>query len=724
MARRLSLCAAAAMAIAVVGGLAPIAVATTAAAAAAPRTATVVGSLQSEAGCPGDWDPGCAATELIREGDSTAYSKALDVPAGSYELKVAVNKSWDESYGADGVKDGANIPLVLKGPAKLTFSYDDSTPKIGVAATDLPGAATAADKTLAGSSLRSSLTREQRYFLMTDRFANGSTANDQGGLTGSRLETGFDPTDKGFFHGGDLAGVTKKLDYIKSLGTTAIWLTPTFKNQPVQGTGADASAGYHGYWITDFTQIDPHLGTNAEMKSLIAAAHAKGMTVFFDIITNHTADVIDYQGGAHAYVSKETSPYKDATGVAFDDKAFAGGSTFPALAAATSFPYVPIFRTEADNTAKVPAWLNDPTVHHNRGDSTFVGESAEYGDFVGLDDLFTEQPKVVDGMTDICKNWVDIGIDGFRIDTVKHVDMPFWQKFSPAIQAEASGNPDFFMFGEVYDSSPAVMRTFTTTGKLPATIDFGFQSTALAFAQGKPTTGLRDLYAADDYYTDTDSNAYQLPTFLGNHDMGRVAMMLTGSGSTGTDLMARTKLANDLMFLTRGQPVVYYGDEQGFIGTGGDKDARQDMFATNVSQYAGEEILGGAAGSKDRYDKKEPLYQQISALSKLRSANPGLADGAQIHRYASDAAGIYAFSRVDAASGTEYVVVANNSATTQSAAFATYGKNATFAQIYGGHAALRSGKDTRVTASVPALSVSVWKAQGKIASARQHPRRG
>jgi len=318
---------------------------------------------------------------------------------------------------------------------------------------------------------------------------------------------------------------------------------------------------------------------------------------------------------------------------------------------------VPIFRTEAGETAKVPAWLNDPTMYHNRGDSTFAGESSEYGDFVGLDDLFTERPKVVDGMTDIYRKWVD----------------------------------------------------------------FGFQATALAFAQGKPTTGLRDLYAADDYYTDTDSNAYQLPTFLGNHDMGRAAMMLKGSGSTGTDLMARTKLANDLMFLTRGQPVVYYGDEQGFIGSGGDKNARQDMFATKVSQYAGEEILGGTAGSKDRYDTKAPLYQQISALSKLRAANPGLADGAQIHRYASDGAGIYAFSRVDAASGTEYLVVANNSTAAKSATFATYGKNASFTQIYGGRAALKSGKDTRVSASVPALSVSVWKAQSSIAKRTAAP---
>ena len=111
--------------------------------------------------------------------------------------------------------------------------------------------------------------------------------------------------------------MTDKLDYIKGLGTTSIWLTPSFKNRPVQGSGANASAGYHGYWITDFTQIDPHLGTNAEMKTLIAKAHAKGMKVFFDIITNHTADVIDYAnpnaGGASPTPTsaRRSRPYKD-----------------------------------------------------------------------------------------------------------------------------------------------------------------------------------------------------------------------------------------------------------------------------------------------------------------------------------------------------------------------------------------------------------------------------
>ena len=221
----------------------------------------------------------------------------------------------------------------------------------------------------------------------------------------------------------------------------------------MQGSGSDASAGYHGYWITDFTQIDPHLGTNADMKTLIAAAHAKGMKVYFDIITNHTADVISYDGGKYTYVPKATTPYKDASGNAFDDAAVAGkpactgGATapdcFPAMSAATSFPYVPKV-ADADKDVKVPAWLNDTTLYHNRGDSTYAGESSTYGDFSGLDDLFTENPKVVSGMEDIYKSWVDFGVDGFRIDTVKHVNMQFWQSFSPAIldHAKATGKDE------------------------------------------------------------------------------------------------------------------------------------------------------------------------------------------------------------------------------------------------------------------------------------------
>jgi pullulanase-type alpha-1,6-glucosidase len=701
------------------GGLLPIALAAPAEAAA--RTVTVVGDLQSELGCPQDWAPACTATDLVQQSGTTTYARDLAVPAGTWHVKVAIDHAWAESYGVDG--GSADIVFRLAGPSTLRFTYDDSTHRVGIAPTDLPGAAGDADRALAQDSLRSGLTKERFYFLMADRFANGTTANDAGGLTGGRLETGLDPTDKGFYHGGDLMGVVDKLDYIKGLGTTAIWLTPSFKNRPVQGTGDAASAGYHGYWITDFTQIDPHLGSNDDMKALIAAAHAKGMKVFFDIITNHTADVIDYQQGTYSYVSKATAPYKDAAGNVFDDAKVAESPAFPALNL-ESFPLTPFFHTPAGAAAKTPAWLNDPTMYHNRGDSTYSGESSTYGDFSGLDDLFTERPQVLSGMTDIYSKWVDFGVDGFRIDTAKHVNLPFWQGFSPAIldHAKSTGRPNFFMFGEVYDGDPAYASVFSTAGKLPATLDFGFQGSALGFASSTATTKLRDFFATDDYYTDTDSNAYDLPTFLGNHDMGRVAMMLAGKGYSGSELSSRVQLANSLMFLTRGQPVVYYGDEQGYSGKGGDKDAREDLFATQVTQYAGEPLVGGGTiGAGSHYDTNAPLYQQIAGLESLRADHPALADGPQIHRYASDGAGIYAFSRLDRATGIEYLVVANNDTKEASATFSTYRDSATFKGIYGTDERIRSGKDSRVAVTVPALSVRVYQATSKIGRSLNAP---
>ncbi|GAA2161766.1 pullulanase-type alpha-1,6-glucosidase [Humibacillus xanthopallidus] len=725
----------------VLAGLAVPITGTAARAAEPARTATLVGSLQDELGCPGDWQPTCTATDLIREGDTTTYSQVFTLPKGSYELKVAINHSWDESYG----QGSGNVPLVLGGTAKLKFTYDDATHAIGITPLELAGPATPADAKLATAALRELATRERFYFVMADRFANGDSGNDQGGLTGSRLETGYDPTDAGFYHGGDLKGVTQKLDYIKGLGTTAIWLTPSFKNRPVQGSGSDASAGYHGYWVTDFTQIDPHLGTNAEMKALIAAAHAKGMKVYFDIITNHTADVVDYEGGKHGYISKETAPYKAADGTVFDDATVAGKpmcagtqaaypDCFPPLSAATSFPYKPVFRTDADKTVKVPAWLNDPTMYHNRGDSTFAGESSSYGDFVGLDDLFTERSDVVTGMEDIYKSWVDFGIDGFRIDTVKHVNMQFWQSFSPAIlkHAKEIGKPGFNMFGEVFDSNPAYMSQFTTTGKLPATLDFGFQSAALGFAQGKATTGVRDLFAGDDYYTDTDSNAYELPTFLGNHDMGRIGAMLLGGSYDNADaaqrknLLDRTELANSLMFLTRGNPVVYYGDEQGFTGPASgfdDKRARQDMFGSKTSIYQDDVVIGSPdlQGDGAHYSTSVPLYQHIKQLAALRQAHPALADGAQIHRYASDAAGIYAFSRIDKSAKREYVVATNNATSAKSATFETFSAGAKFVPLLGGSGDLRADKAGRVTVTLPPLSVAVYRANATMTASPAAP---
>jgi len=112
------------------------------------------------------------------------------------------------------------------------------------------------------------------YFVLPDRFENGDARNDRGGIEGTRLDHGFDPAHKGFYQGGDLAGLTARLDYIQRMGATAIWLAPVFRNKPVQGAPGRETSGYHGYWITDFLDVDPHFGTRAEFKALVDAAHA------------------------------------------------------------------------------------------------------------------------------------------------------------------------------------------------------------------------------------------------------------------------------------------------------------------------------------------------------------------------------------------------------------------------------------------------------------------
>lgn len=572
------------------------------------------------------------------------------------------------------------------------------------------------DKALAAQPARHDDTREQFYFVMPDRFADGDPSNDRGGLTGSRLTTGYDPTDKGFYQGGDLKGLTRKLDYIKGLGTTAIWMAPIFKNQPVQGTGTDASAGYHGYWITDFTQVDPHFGTNDDLRRLIATAHAKGMKIFFDVITNHTADVVGNTAATYDYLSKGAFPYLDKDGTPFDDDAYADGSRpFPAVTTA-SFPRTPTVPADRKD-AKVPAWLNDPAMYHNRGDSAFAGESADQGDFSGLDDLWTQRPEVVRGMERIYQKWVaDYAVDGFRIDTVKNVDLPFWTQWATALDTYAArhGRKNFFMFGETYDADPAVTSPYVTQGRLDATLDFPFQDAARAYAsQGAPPSRLANVYGQDYRYTTDKANAYEEVTFLGNHDMGRIGSFLRQDNPHADDaeLLRRDQFADEVMFLGRGNPVVYYGDEQGFTGAGGDKDARQTMFASQVPDYLDDDEIGtDRTAARDAYDPTHPLYRTIAALSKLTKDHPALRDGVQTERYTAPgtAAGVYAYSRTDPRTRDDYLVAVNNATTARTVTVPT-GNKGVYRGIYGAGGSLNATGGT-VTITVPPLRAVVYQA--------------
>ena len=513
------------------------------------------------------------------------------------------------------------------------------------------------------------------YFVLPDRFNNGDPGNDRGGIAGGKFDHGYDPTHKGFYHGGDLKGLTVKLDYIQGMGATAIWFAPIFKNKPVQGEEGQESSGYHGYWVTDFTSIDPHFGTNDEFKAFVDAAHARGMKVYMDIITNHTADVIQYREG-YSYRSRADYPYsRRASDGAAVNSGFTDDPNAPAENWAKltdpSYAYTP-FVPEAERDVKVPAWLNDPIYYHNRGSSEWYGESSVYGDFAGLDDLFTAHPRVVEGMIEIYASWIDrFGIDGFRVDTAKHVNPEFWQKFVPAMleTAQAKGIPNFHIFGEVYIDSPVPggLAKFTRRDGFPAVLDFSFQAAMReVVAKGQSPEIIADLLDADILYKGGEGAGTQMPTFLGNHDMGRFSMFVKQANpDEGSDIhLARVLLGHSMLMSLRGVPVIYYGDEQGFVSDGNDQLARENMFPSKVDVYNDNDLLGtDATTAGENFDPRHPLYVHIRRLASLRAASPALRYGLTRTVWTDKEPGLYAAVRHDKASGQMVLVAFNTSDT-------------------------------------------------------------
>lgn len=566
------------------------------------------------------------------------------------------------------------------------------------------------------------------YFLLPDRFENGDPANDRGGLSGDRLRTGYDPTAKGFYHGGDLKGVLDRLPYIQDLGATALWVGPIFQNKAVQGPKGEESAGYHGYWIADFTRVDPHLGTNADFKALVDAAHARGMKVYMDIIANHTADVIQYRecrpGGECPYRSIADYPFRRQGGVGGPaiNEGFAGDVdpsaanwaklTDPAFAYT---PYVPA----GEKDVKVPAWLNDVRFYHNRGNTTYNGESATYGDFSGLDDLATEDPRVVQGMIRIFGDWIDrYHVDGFRIDTARHVNPEFWQAFVPAMlaRAKADGIPHFHIFGEVYSESLDVglLARHTIVDGYPAVLDFTFRQAVLEAITGKQeANGWDRLVAGDALYAHGFDTARILPTFVSNHDAGRIGFYVRQAFPTASDedVLKRVMLAHAMLLTWRGVPTVYSGDEQGFAGHGGDQAARQDMFASKVASYNDETVIGGTdTTATAHFGETNPIFREIAALARIRRATPALSRGRLLLRARSDAPGLVAVSRFDPVTDQEVLVAYNTSAQPMRGQVQVETRSAEWRAL-AGPCAPRASAPGSVAVSLPAFGYAVCAAR-------------
>jgi len=523
------------------------------------------------------------------------------------------------------------------------------------------------------------------YFVMPDRFENGDVSNDQGGIEGGVLDHGYDPTQTGFYHGGDLAGLTQRLDYIQGLGVTAVWLTPVFQNRAVQGAGEDITAGYHGYWITDFLSPDAHIGSREEFRTFVDEVHARDMRVYMDIITNHTADIFAmrecHDPASPLYIealeyceyrTRADYPYTTRGGVEGapinegflgDDPRHQTEENFANLTE-TGWAYTP-YLPEGVPTRN-PDWLNDVTVYHNRGESEWYGESELYGDFAGLDDINTEHPRAVQGMIDIYKSWItDFRIDGYRIDTAKHVQPEFWQTFMPAIMehARAEGIEHFHVFGEVYEFDSGQLARYISQAQLPSFLDFAFQGSVRDFVVNNgPGSNLERLFRMDHVYPGGADTAAILPTFLGNHDMGRFAGFLRESDPqmSDEDMFERVRLAYAMMMFSRGVPTIYYGDEQGFVSDGGDRGARENMFPSQVDSYNDNDLIAtDATTADDNFNTGHPLYIAISEMAAIRQGNIALRRGEQVTRYADHEDSVLVLSRLMSDRGEEILIAFN-----------------------------------------------------------------
>lgn len=546
---------------------------------------------------------------------------------------------------------------------------------------------------------RARLANDSFYFVMTDRYANGDASNDNGSATMSAglASGGYKPSDIGYFHGGDFVGLAENLDRVRQMGFTAIWITPPFVNRAVQG----GSAAYHGYWGLDFTTIDPHLGTEAQFTAFVDKAKSLGLKVYLDIVMNHTADVNQYDGS----------------------------SSFSATPKANA--YIPL----EYETARGPAFLNDLSNYHNQGAISDWNNVLQYqdGDFNSLDDIKTENAAVVDGFARTYADWIlKYGIDGFRIDTAKHVDDNFFARWTTkltayvrAVKPDFAISTNFDMFGEVYDENATRVSGYVRNRSLESVLDFPMQTLLINFASGYGAAkDLMDGLAWDDFYNVGDlggriANAYSLALFEGNHDMGRVANLL----GAGTESTRQLKFATSLMFLMRGAPVVYYGDEVGMIGDGGDKWAREDMFPTQVTTWQKEERVGsapiGTGSSLTPAALKHPLAQYITALNALRTKYPALASGALIPRPVTGKAAVW--SRLDGSDRREFAVVANAGGSRR-VSVQTSTSNAVFRGVFGTAASVRTNAKGVFTMLVPGQSTVVFRAATQLPTAKSAPR--
>jgi glycosidase len=363
------------------------------------------------------------------------------------------------------------------------------------------------------------------YFVLTDRFSNGETAND----------FDVDLTNPQGYHGGDFAGIVERIPYLKKLGITALWITPVYEQIHIED---ENRYGYHGYWPLNFEKVDRHLyhpkpgipdGDKSYLKDLVDQLHAAGIKVVLDMVVNHT------------------------------------GYNHPGI---TNGP---------DNPTPIRAhWFNPPKSEAEAGD---IG-----GWLAGLPDFNAEIPEVADYFVRVIADWIrETGVDCIRMDTAKHVESIFWYYYKTEVKSKY---PDVTLLGEVLEFNIDRVSEYQRHFAFDSLFDFPLQGAIRKiFIEGAPFTTIASPHTApgqpgvgildhDTMYT----NHNRLVTLLDNHDLdARFITMAMNHGNHDLGWASIvTQLALTLVMTSRGIPQIYYGTELGMLG-GSDPDNRRDM---------------------------------------------------------------------------------------------------------------------------------------------------
>lgn len=390
------------------------------------------------------------------------------------------------------------------------------------------------------------------YFAVTDRFFDGDASNNNAYGVGD-----YDTSEKGgsSYHGGDFAGLTQKLDYLKDLGVNTIWITPIVENITSDQHDADtdtATYGYHGYWASDFTKLNKHLGKEEEFAALIDAAHSRGMKLMVDVVLNHAGygtekyfnNILEGADGKKIKMLRDSS-----NTVSGDDK----------LAALSDLP-------------------------------DFVTEDAEV------------RNQLIKWQTD----WMEkYKIDYYRVDTVKHVDSTTWSAFKNSL---TKVNPDFKMIGEYSGAGYANTAGELGTGSMDALLDFDFNDFAKDFVGGKISTVENSLLKRNAALNNTAT----MGNFLNNHDDDTLQELLVKkSGLSAEEAYNLMKVAATLQITAKGQPVIYYGDELGQAG------ANDWPYQTNRRDFDWKELEAQKADSNSIYNHYKTMLSIRNAYTDV-----------------------------------------------------------------------------------------------------------